>query len=128
MLTTLTIEDPLIQALSVRLSARSLFLSSFMSNNYQSQNGRSLWFDQLDRMRAIRLSHTLARPIEKAFNPNLQKLLPNTTPPRPAMKLTWDETMDDYDRFYREMEDIKTISGHLELNPRPEALYVRRLN
>ncbi|CBX97049.1 hypothetical protein IAQ61_008005 [Plenodomus lingam] len=90
--TDLQIDDSLRAAILSRLEFRQFFLRALDIDLSLSQIPYS-WPPVLESLHAINASHSLGKPVARAFSSKLQRRLASTVPPRPIVELSFADAL-----------------------------------
>jgi hypothetical protein len=108
------IETSVRNALVGRLTVRSAFLQTVsVAPNRTDPGLEQVWRGLLNLLKGAMIRHELAQPVPEAFSEKLQRKLASTMPPRPAVKLAFEEA---YRFLERLCEDGRIITEVLDFH------------
>ncbi|RSL98489.1 hypothetical protein CEP52_010296 [Fusarium oligoseptatum] len=98
------VSDEIREALDRRLQLRSLFLDATQCPQHMREPdvARKPWLEALELLPSIKSSHSLGRPVDEAFSAKLQRKLASTMPPRPIVKLEFDDAFGHLLRLFKD--------------------------
>nr|POF17644.1 n-alpha-acetyltransferase 35, natc auxiliary subunit [Quercus suber] len=96
--------DQLRQALRSRLQFRKDFLNCAGGDECH-------WSELTAFVTQIQQSHTLGCPIPEAFSDKVQRQLATSTPPRPMLALTWDETCQKWMEMFTSLSETTDLTS-----------------
>lgn len=100
--------DELLQALDRRLELRYAFLNATESPQHikEPELARKPWLDALATLPEIDSSHSLGKSVDEAFSTKLQRKLASTMPPRPIVKLSFEDAYGHLFRLFKDGSDV----------------------
>ncbi|KAI0456014.1 Mak10-domain-containing protein [Xylaria acuta] len=96
-------------ALSSRLRLRIAFLDAVdlsVTRSDTSENTKLPWVQLRDLINDIENQHVLGKPVPEAFSTKLQRRLASTMPPRPMVKLSFEESITHFKRFFQNGNEV----------------------
>ncbi|GAO14205.1 hypothetical protein UVI_02001620 [Ustilaginoidea virens] len=106
-----TVPADIADALISRLDLRSVFLAATESPQHVKEplRAKDAWEKALQILPRIRCSHSLGRPVDDAFSPKLQRKLASTMPPRPIVKLGFDDAFGHLFRLFKDGSEVMNV-------------------
>ena len=94
----------MVEALSSRLKLRDMFLSAAECPQFVAQPdlARRPWEAALTLLPTIKATHNLSKPVDESFSVKLQRKLASTVPPRPIVKLSFENAFGHLDRLFKD--------------------------
>ncbi|KAI1262347.1 Mak10-domain-containing protein [Xylariaceae sp. FL1019] len=89
-------------SLAYRIEFRIKFLlalEQLVSRDINSESPAPLWIEMRKLVDDIEIHHELEKPVPEAFSTKLQRRLASTMPPRPMVKLGFEECIVHFKRF-----------------------------
>ncbi|KAL9106515.1 MAG: hypothetical protein Q9187_008551, partial [Circinaria calcarea] len=106
-----SIPETLLQALIERLEFRKSFLQAIVQDadliNQQKPN--PMWDECIDALPKLLQSHDSGVPIEGAFSEKIQRRLASTVPPRPMVKISFDDACAHLNRLCKDGKDVAKV-------------------
>ncbi|KAI0445628.1 Mak10-domain-containing protein [Xylaria telfairii] len=96
-------------ALSSRLRLRIAFLDAVdlsITRSDTSENAKLPWVQLRALINDIENQHALGKPVLEAFSTKLQRRLASTMPPRPMVKLSFEESIAHFKRFFQNGKEV----------------------
>ncbi|KAI0107049.1 Mak10 subunit, NatC N-terminal acetyltransferase-domain-containing protein [Nemania sp. FL0031] len=96
-------------ALEARLELRIAFLEAIdlsVIRNDITDAPKSPWIEMRRLIDDIEKQHGLAKPVPEAFSTKLQRRLASTMPPRPMVKLSFEECVTHFKRFFENGSEV----------------------
>ncbi|KAI0194931.1 Mak10 subunit, NatC N-terminal acetyltransferase-domain-containing protein [Xylaria flabelliformis] len=97
------------EALGSRLRLRIAFLDAVdlsITRNDTSENAKLPWVQLSALIIDIENQHALGKPVPEAFSTKLQRRLASTMPPRPMVKLSFEESIMHFKRFFQNGNEV----------------------
>lgn len=106
-----SIGDDIIDALTKRLVFRDIFLSAAECPQYTDDPGmaRRPWAAGITLLPAISKTHALGKPVDESFSVKLQRKLASTVPPRPIVKLGFEDAFGHLSRLFRDGKEVINV-------------------
>ncbi|KAI3327554.1 Mak10-domain-containing protein [Xylariaceae sp. AK1471] len=96
-------------ALESRLELRIAFLNAIDLSDIENATSQSLklpWTQMRGLIDHIEKQHVLAKPVPEAFSTKLQRRLASTMPPRPMVKLSFEECITHFKRVFQNGNEV----------------------
>jgi hypothetical protein len=110
-------------ALEARLELRIAFLNAIDLSEIMNASSQSLklpWTQMRGLIDHIEKQHALAKPVTEAFSTKLQRKLASTMPPRPMVKLRFEECIAHFKRFSQNGNEVTDVLQYTD----PQSLLV----
>ncbi|KAI6781851.1 N-alpha-acetyltransferase 35 [Emericellopsis cladophorae] len=129
------------EALSSRLKLRDIFLSAAECPQFVAQPdlARQPWETALMLLPTIKATHGLSKQVDESFSVKLQRKLASTVPPRPIVKLSFENAFGHLDRLFKDgcelinvlsytnSQCLQTFLRHFQAKKPQPLVYVRTL-
>ena len=106
---TASIDGPYKEALLSRLKLRRVLLSAVQPHGSLELHRAKLWEDCLELLPVISQTNKLGVPPENSFSIKIQRKLASTVPPRPIVKIEFDEALLRLEGICRNARDAYRI-------------------
>ena len=88
-----SMDRPFRDALLNRLQLRKTFLSAVQSDGFLDRQRARLWERCLELLPMLSQTNKLGVPIENSFGIKIQRKLASSVPPRPIVRISFDEAL-----------------------------------
>ncbi|TRX89424.1 hypothetical protein FHL15_009722 [Xylaria flabelliformis] len=112
-------------ALGSRLRLRIAFLDAVdlsITRNDTSENAKLPWVQLSALIIDIENQHALGKPVPEAFSTKLQRRLASTMPPRPMVKLSFEESITHFKRFFQNGNEVIDVLQYTD----PQSLLTQK--
>ena len=106
---TASIGRPYKEALLSRLKLRRVLLSAVQPHGSLEHQRAKLWVDCLELLPVLSQTNKLGVPPENSFSIKIQRKLASTVPPRPIIKIGFDEALSRLEGICRNARDAYRI-------------------
>lgn len=103
-----TVDDEIKMALDRRLELRRHFLDATECAEHMDdlELARKPWKDALTILQEIKSTHPLGKAVDAAFSTKLQRKLASTMPPRPIVKLSFEDAFGHLSRLFKDGSEL----------------------
>ncbi|KAG6157516.1 hypothetical protein E4U37_007270 [Claviceps purpurea] len=103
-----SVPDDVADALVSRLDLRMVFLEAMESPRHMRDvsRARAPWDNGLELLSRIETTHCLATAVDDAFSMKLQRKLASTMPPRPIVRLEFQDAFGHFSRLFRDGSEV----------------------
>lgn len=118
--------DNICTALRTRLELRIAFLDAIDLSDLVNATSQSLklpWTQLKGLVGRLEKEHALASPVPEAFSTKLQRRLASTMPPRPMVKLSFEDCITHFQRFFQNGNEVIDVLQYTD----PQSLLVGSL-
>ncbi|KAI1325644.1 Mak10-domain-containing protein [Xylariaceae sp. FL0255] len=104
------LSEEICKALERRLNLRILFLDAVnIAETRISGGSEPAWTGMEDLIKRIESQHGLGKPVPEAFSTKLQRRLASTMPPRPMVKLSFEECVEHFKRLCQNGAEVTDV-------------------
>lgn len=106
-----SILEALVDAITERLRFRKLFLRAITQDAdlISQQKTNPIWDECSDALPKLLQSHNSGVPIEGAFSEKIQRRLASTVPPRPMVKISFDDACAHLNRLCKDGNHVAKV-------------------